>query len=273
MHNIQRPLAEMKHTLSGYRIGSPRTREGYVVVMKIIIKDFYHLKRFFDSFQEIGLDDVMLLIQHWRKKSLSVATISSRISILRKYLGLIRHSMLLPSNVALGLSRNREKAREKLSVDIRDVIQRIYNPINRLLVELQWYFGLTKEEAVRFRLQRYAGDEAKLYLSKPVSYNNQDRLIPLYHPEQEEVLARLTQAVGGSLSLAEKHSATDVIRLYCAELHLYGLSSKIPFRYGYAKHTLPYLLDQGLPKKSALASIAEAMGITRIQTIEEWVHE
>jgi len=95
---------------------------------------------------------------------------------------------------------------------------------------LQWYFWLTKEEVVRFRLQRYAGDKAKLYLSKLVSYNNQDRLIPLYHPEQEEVLTRFTAAVGTSLSLAEKYSAPDVIRLYCAEFHLYGLSSKIPFR-------------------------------------------
>ena len=271
-YNIQRPLVEMKKAFSDYKTGSPRTRQTHYFVIKIVIKDLFYLKYFFDSFKAISFDHISVLISHWKKRSLSSVTISSRVSILRKYLALINHDIGLPTNSELGLSRKKVTKKIESSLDATQLFETIKHPLTRLILKLQIYFGLTKEEASRFRIQLYQGGDNLLYVSKSVSYNNQDRLLHIYWPEQEIILKELADEISLKLSLAEKYNKAALMNLYHAELTLSGVSSKTSFRENYARSMFDYLVHQQLlSKDDAIAQIADEMGLSNSKKIKEWL--
>lgn len=273
-YNIQRPLAEMKEALSSHRMGSPRTRSNYYFVITLTIKDLYYLKIFFDSCRLITLDHVNFLIQHWKNKQLSIVTIGSRLSILRNYLSLINCKINLPSNAELGLSRKNQEKSKNHSINADQLLKTIQHPINQIIIKFQLLFGLTKEEAIHFRIQRYNEIEPLVFVAKKVASNNRDRLIPVYSPEQEDVLLQLSSELDLTLSLAEKYSKVNLISLYHSEFALYGFSSKEPLRSIYTKNRLNYLLQQkNLSKKDALLQLSRETGV-RLKTIREWIaHE
>jgi len=274
-YNIQRPLVEMKKAFSGYKIGSPRTRETYYFVITLIIKDFFYLKHYFDSFYSVRLEHVQVLMKHWEKKSLSNVTIGSRLSILRKYLAILKHDINLPTNVELGLSRKKVISGPPKAIDMNKLFQTVKHPLTQLILKLQICFGLTKEEAVKFKIQLYPGNNKVLYVSKLVSYNNKDRLIRIYSAEQELILTQLLDEIGLHPSLSEKYSKAALMNFYHAELGLYEFSSKISFRATYARNIFDYLVHQQmLSHDEAITQIAQEMGLPQTKTIKKWLsHE
>jgi len=142
-----------------------------------------------------------------------------------------------------------------------------------LILKLQIHFGLTKEEAIKFKIQRYSASDKTLYLSKLVSYNNKDRLIRIYSSEQECILTQLTNEIALHPSLAEKYSKAALMNFYHAELNLYGFSSKASFRATYARNMFDYLVHQQLlSREEAITQIAEEMGLPQIKTIKKWLN-
>ena len=254
-------------------MGSPRTRQTYYFVITLIIKDFFYLKYYFDTFTTITLDHIQTLIKHWEKKSLSKVTIGSRLSILRKYLVLLNHTVILPTNYELGLSRKKTKSASSITIDLNKLLQTVQHPLTQLILKLQIYFGLTKEEAIKFQVQLYHANNKTLYVSKLVSYNNQDRLIQIYHKEQESLLTQLAEEIGLHPSLAEKYSRVALMNFYHAELNLYEFSSKTSFRSTYARNMFDYLVHQQLlSQEEAITQIAQEMGLPQTKTIRKWLN-
>ncbi len=253
-YTIQRPLAEFREILATYKQGSPRTRNGYKSVIKVIIKDLFFLKVFFNSFHEVSLDQINILINHWKKKKLLNVTIGSRLSILRKYLGLLNHSIRLPSNLELGLIRKKSKLTIELNVAPLQILDKVEHRLTKYILKLQIYFGLTKQEAIKFRIQPYQTVKNALYISKSVSHNNKDRLISLHFPEQEQLIKQLADELGLELSLSEKYDKVTLVNLYNTELVLANHSSKTSFRALYARNLFDYLINQQQLTKKKLLS-------------------
>ena len=273
-YTIQRPLAEFREILATYKQGSPRTRNGYKSVIKVIIKDLFFLKVFFNSFHEVSLDQINSLINHWKKRKLLNVTIGSRLSILRKYLGLLNHSIPLPSNLELGLTRKKSTLTTIPNVAPLQILDQVEHRLTKYILRLQIYFGLTKQEAVKFRIQPYQAVKNSLYISKSVSHNNKDRLISLHFPEQEQLLKQLADELGLKLSLSEKYDKVTLVNLYNTELVLANHSSKTSFRAFYARNLFDYLVNQQqLTKKEALLEIAGEMGLSDLKLIRDWLSD
>ncbi len=273
-YTIQRPLAEFREILATYKQGSPRTRNGYKSVIKVIIKDLFFLKVFFNSFHEVSLDQINSLINHWKKRKLLNVTIGSRLSILRKYLGLLNHSVPFPSNLELGLTRKKSKLTVALIAAPLQILDQVEHRLTKYILKLQIYFGLTKQEAIKFRIQPYQAVKNALYISKSVSHNNKDRLISLHFPEQEQLLSQLAIELGLKLSLSEKYDKVTLVNLYNTELVLANHSSKTSFRALYARNLFDYLVNQQqLTKKEALVEIAGEMGISDLKLIRDWISD
>ena len=271
-YTIQRPLAEFREILAAYKQGSPRTRNGYKSVIKVIIKDLFFLKVFFNSFHEVSLDQINSLINHWKKRKLLNVTIGSRLSILRKYLGLLNHSISLPSNLELGLTRKKSKLTIAPIAAPLQILDQVEHRLTKYILKLQIYFGLTKQEAIKFRIQPYQAVKNALYISKSVSHNNKDRLISLHFPEQERLLKQLSDELGLELSLSEKYDKVTLVNLYNTELVLVNHSSKTSFRALYARNLFDYLVNQQqLTKKEALVEIAGEMGLSDLKLIRDWL--
>ncbi len=274
-YSIQRPFAELRETLSSYRQCSPRTKSGYKSVMKIVIKDLFSLRLFFNSFKETSMENINALIQHWIKHKLSKVTIGSRLSIIRKYCDLLNSSLTIPSNLELGLKREKSKNKNVLSNDYLNIINTVEHKLTSLMIQLQALLGLTKQEAIKFQLQSYHHAENKvLYVSKRVSHDNKDRLILIRSQAQEEVIHLLSTELDQKNSLQDKYNKVTLVNLYNAELAILNHSPTLPFRAVYARNLLDYFVNQQqLSQKDAVAQIAQEMGISDLSTIKNWLHD
>ena len=272
-YEIQKPLKELKSILSEARYGSPRTRNSYETVVKGIIKDLYFLKLFFNTITSINVDYVNQLINQWKRKKLSNATIGSRLSILRQYLALANHIIALPSNYELGLAKVRSK--QSYSLASEDVLTKVHHPITKLILKLQIYFGLTKSEALDFKIQIYTYETKTLFVHKSVSHNGKDRMIEMRTAAQENVIHDLSEALGYKLSLSDKFNKTDLLHLYHSELMLINLLPNTSYRSLYARSLYQFLINNNkLTRKEAIKKIVFDMGMSESRTIIDWIgHE
>ena len=262
----------MRDVLSKYRLGSPRTRKGYISVLKLVIKDFFYLHIFFNSFKELRFEQINTLIAHWKMKDIKNVTISSRLAILRKYTTLLNHSIVIPDNQSLGLRRVKNKIEQITPLSNKDIINNVYNPFTRLIINLQVHLGLTKNEAINFRLQPYGETKKQYYVAKAIAHDNRDRLIEIRFPEQEHVLEELSNKLDMKLSLSAKYHLALLTRVYTGELALAGYQSNYPFRLAYAQRLYKYLTTQEkLTEKEAINKIVLEMGVVETRIIKKWI--
>lgn len=261
---IQRPLAEMRDILMVYRLGSPRTKKGYMTVMKRIIKDLFYLKMGVNSFKEVRWSHLEKLIAHWKRRQLSLVTIASRVSILRKYVDLLQHDLPIPTNADLGLIRKHQPVLGITLETYESILAKVYHPVVKQIIQMQALLGLSAHEAMDFRLQPY---DQVLYIAKAVSHGNKDRLVPIRFPDQLALIKTFLPA-----SLSDRYTKPLVTKLYHAELVLLGVEIDTAFKSVYAKRSFRDLIPSTTPKL-AIQQIAKEMGIMSVQTIKRWVHE
>lgn len=271
--NIQRPLAEMRDALSLYRLGSPRTRKGYYSVLTRVIKDLFYLKSPFNTFKEVNFEKIKYLIEHWKNNNIKNVTIGSRLSIVRKYTNLLNHDLAIPDNKSLGLTRIKNKIKLIQPLPYDDFLKKIQNSFVRLAINLQVFFGLTKNEALQFRIQIYEGTIKRCFIAKLISHDNKDRFIEIRFPEQELIINELANVIDSKLSLSNKYGLQLMSRLYASELHFVECPNNYPFRFIYAKKLFNYFLQhENISNKDALNKVALEMGIIDKRIMKKWIN-
>lgn len=272
-YHIQNPLKESKKILSSIRSGSPRTRNSYETIIRKSIKELYQLKCPINSVYDVNNQHIEKLITYWKSIKLSNGTIGNRLTVLRKYFNLCKHNIDIATNKELGFTR-KVVHREHTHLS-KDIITQVQHHLTKLLLKLQIYFGLTKNEAIHFKVQPYkvqASQNNYLLVSGNIASNNKTRLCCIYSPEQEETIKELFNELGSFLSLSEKFNHRVISNIYSSELAILECSALTPFRSIFARNRYQYLISKNqFNSKESIKVISDEMGISEKNIIKGWL--
>lgn len=244
--------------LQKHKQGSPVTIRDRQRVMDTIIDDLAALKQLPASFQQFSAKHIETLVDHWRDKGLSTATIGNKLGVLRSFSQLSRLHLDIPSNKALN-SIKASPVPSKTPLP-ENCLDKVYHPITRSIIELQILFGLTKLEAIRLQPDGAYIDNT-LFIYRSIAHNKRDRAIPVTSKEQERCLQnRITVAEGCGLFDGDP-SETLMDKLYRAECQYANIDPKTPFRKRYAERRIN-TLKETMDARSALLAMCDEMGFS-----------
>lgn len=158
-------------------------------------------------------------------------------------------------SLQLSLPKPRKK-RIKISADFWLCLT---NPAVLMIMALQIHFGLTFQEATRFKLSTHVRNE-QLIIS--------NRVIPIDTDTQRLILAEFAQLIG-VMSLFHKYGQESLQLAWHVELKQHQLPGNRTWRYWYAKQRLALLLSQA-GYTQACQMIREEMGIKSRNTL--WLY-
>lgn len=268
---IQQPLKEVKQVMSHWRQGSPRTRYNEKLMMKQIVYNLYAANCPIHSMKEVKLEHVYLLIDFWKKKKLSMGSISNRLSLLRKYLKHIQVPLQIPDNKTLKIKRSyqsKENKSEKINLTVDG---EVYHPVTKLMLKLQMLIGLTKTESIRFAYYPFDDQGKHLRISKSVAHNHRDRVIPIVNQSQKILIDEFKGFVGNKFSLENMASKTTLLGIYNHELLWQGVASNANFRATYARERYQYLINEKIVCQVIIKQLSQELGLTDLRKIRSWV--
>lgn len=238
--------------------GSHATKREQQRVMSTIINDLNRLRRLPREFKFMTPHDIKCLVHFWKGEGLSIATISNKLGVLRRFNQLARLELNIPSNKELG-SIKASSTQLKISIP-ENYESKIFHPITRSLIALQLHFGLTKLEAIRVNPTSTANDNI-LLIERTIAHNKKDRTIPIITNSQNSTLNERKIITKTSQLLKQQESYSLINQLYTAECHDAGIDPKTPFRRHYAQARLN-ILKKTQDKQSALLVLCKEMGFS-----------
>ncbi len=200
---------------------------------------------------------VIAIVEYWKQKNLSNATIKNRVSVIRHLSALMNKPQIVPSNQDLKIG-----ARNYVSLKNRALynpdFSKISNPHLRISLELQRVFGLRREESLKIK-PHLADKGDKLELMPSWCKGGRGRFIPIRTEEQRywlEKAKELVEKAGYSLIPQEK----DYIQhryLYDKQVERSDLRNVHGVRHAYAQQRYKELTGweapiNGGPKSSEL---------------------
>lgn len=212
--------------------GSLKTRQYRLFALMKIINAFYELRMVPANWHVLTTRNVTILVEHWKKNGLKNTTIMNYLVALRYFLNKINHDVPNIDNVSLSLTKNQKIS--KPFVDGDEYLSKIKEPIAYLLFALQIKFGLTLNEALHI-IPGIHFDEDSLWVTREISVNHQDRILPMVTAQQHDILAALRLLTGQNNSLIMRFGEHNVRLAYRLALSTLHLSTRIGYRYLYAK--------------------------------------
>lgn len=142
------------------------------------------------------------LTKLWHKQRLKTATILNHLSIIKQFLQDMGNTELIIEGHQLGLQR-KSKRKKPLRVLV-NFWENITDPIAKTILGLQTHFGLTQSEAIRIKPQIHTRADS-LWLTREISFNSLDRVIPYRTDTQINLIENLTKLVSSNRSLLEAY--------------------------------------------------------------------
>lgn len=249
--------------------GSFKDKKHRAFVIHKMIDDLFIVGMLPSTWQGLSDGHIQTLIHRWRKQKLADTTIMGYMTVIRRFLGCIDCQLVNIDNQNLGLRRQSYHA-EKIFSD-SDIWQSIFNPLPRLIMAMQTHFGLTFSEAISFSPDIHFRDHA-LWITREIAFNSQDRMIPLRHEVQNQILNELVHYLKGSQCLASMHNYD----LICFQWRLALIEGNLPtrktWRYLYARQ-LHRDLTPVLGSYQTCWLIRDEMGIKSRNTLWLYLHE
>ncbi len=160
---------------------------------------------------------VEALLQRWLAEGLSIGTLKNRMAHLRWWAEKVGKLGILPAdNIRLGIPERRYVTNESKAKELGDGLDRITDSHVRMSLRLQAFFGLRREESIKFQ-PRYADRSDHIAIKGSWAKGGRDRTVPITTPEQRTVLDEAHRLTGsGSLIPARKtyiqqrHTSTAV---------------------------------------------------------------
>lgn len=197
------------------------------------------------------------------------ATIMNYLIALRYFLNKINHAIAGVDNQSLGLSKARQSPRPIIDGEI--ILEKIQEPIAFLFFALQIKFGLTVREAMYLTPGIHI-DGNTLWITRELSINHQDRMVPIVTMQQQEIIEKLNQITGQNQSLAKRFGIRHATLAYRFALSAFNLSTRISYRYLYAKSRFVELCLQH-NKIDSRKMVIQEMGINKTSSIWRTIHE
>lgn len=239
--------------------GSHQSRKHRYFVLHKMIRDLHSIGHVPPKWHAVTEEHIQQLVKHWQQKEqLNTSTLMKYLTIIRNFFKKIEHELPGISNQELGLKRC--KCSLKVAPQSIHRFDNLTNPIAKLLLELQVYFGLTLSEAMRLCPNIHLQDNF-LWVTRDIAKNSLDRMIPIRIDKQLEII-QLFQTHCKKQNLILTHGYHTVRNTYSLELNEIGLPSSKGYRYLYAKNTYselckalsPYLAKQTLMREMGLQS-------------------
>lgn len=172
------------------------------------------------------------LVAHWHRKKIKPATIMKYMTVIRYFLQSIEHSLSEIDNKNLDLSRvNTLQINCKIMLDD---LQKISEPVARTVLCLQAQFGLTFSEAIHLIPEIHI-QENSLWLTREITSNSQDRIVPFRTDFQRTTLCDLSLITNNSKNIIDAFGYDAVRHAYKYALKSEKLPVKKCYRYLYAR--------------------------------------
>lgn len=116
------------------------------------------------------------LVKHWQKQKLHPSTMMNYMTIIRTFLTSIGNCATDVDSLNLGITGSKIP-RKNVRISL-ERWQKIDDPLAKLLLNLQVYFGLTLREAMRLIPGVHVQQDA-LWVTRDIAFNSTDRFIPI----------------------------------------------------------------------------------------------
>lgn len=213
--------------------GSHRDKQHRAFVIRKIINDLFKIGQCPPHWHALNQAHIHALVQLWKRQRIKTITVMKYMTVLRHFLKHINHLIDCIDNISLQLIR--EKHTANYQPINSDTIEKIPNPFIKVILQLQIHFGLTFREAYRLIPDIHIRNNT-LWLTRDITFNHQDRAIPIRNDEQLTILESFRSLNQPNESMLETHGHRTILSTHQRMMKLAGLSSKQTYRYLYAQY-------------------------------------
>ncbi|MCH9757129.1 MAG: hypothetical protein K0U37_08075 [Gammaproteobacteria bacterium] len=257
------------HYIQNNNSGCLRDKKQRRYIIYKLINDLFYLDDAPSTWEELPPEQFPKLVALWHKRKIKSSTIMNHMTVIRKFLRSLGYETSALENQNLGLTK---KLKNKKSPCINPVIwKQAQSPIARILLSLQIHFGLTLSEAMRI-VPAIHVQEAQLWLTREITFNNEDRCVPFQTTDQTKILEELNQLTAKHKSLIESHGYATVLFDWRKALRALDLPPRKTYRYLYAHLRQKQLITTLGHYKMALA-IMDEMGLKSRTTLWGYLRE
>lgn len=218
--------------------GSLKTRQARFFAMTRIIDDLFAARIVPITWYALTTEHIRQLVDFWKKKGLKAATMMNYLGCLRYFLNKINHQIGHIDNHSLSLAKPRNNM--KPSIDNDSILNAICEPIAYVLFALQSKLGLTLLEAMLV-VPSIHSHENELWITREISTNRKDRLIPIISEEQQTIITKLVTLTENKKSLHQQFGEQHLRLAYQFALSTLKLPTHLNYRYLYAQSRFAHL--------------------------------
>lgn len=232
---------------------SSKTRQRRMITMRRIVRDLFAMRIVPQNWHMLKTEDIQALVRLWQKNHLKNSTIMNYLVDLRYYLNRINHHPGNIDNKSLNLSKSRNHV--KPAINEQMLLDAVSEPIAWLLLALQSRFGLTFLEAININPAIHIRDN-ELWITREISTNRKDRLVPVISEEQQAILLKLKNMTAGD-SLFQQFGERHLRLAFKFALSSLQLPTNLNYRYLYVKTRFAQLCRETGKKEARAKVISE----------------
>ncbi|HAT2147047.1 phage integrase N-terminal domain-containing protein [Legionella pneumophila] len=248
--------------------GSPRDKKYRRFVILRMIEDLFVLGLAPSNWPGLKSIHLQQLIQHWHKKKVKPSTLMNYMTIIRKFLNHVGHNAENIDNLSLGLQTKKIK---KIRKSHTDLLEKLNDPVAKILLSFQIHFGLTLSEAMRI-LPGVHIHERELLLTREITFNSKDRKIPIRSEAQIKLIQDFNILTQGNGCLITTHGYRAICFGWQKTMKSLRLSGKKCWRYLYAQQLSSQLSSQISHYRLSLL-IMDEMGLKSRTTLWSYLNE
>jgi hypothetical protein len=213
------------------------------------------------TWHHLTKDHITHLVTWWRKAGFSISTMINRLSVFRHFSQFIGAMVVFPDNQTVGLIKYSPTNKYSAPIN-QEYLKNIENPLIKIIGMFQMNFGLTKKEIMRL-IAKYHFFENKIYVSRQIAFNHQERFIPVLTEDQIIAVQLWQQQIPDNQCLLDLYTYDTLIQMYGHEMQQQG--GKI-FRYRsfYARSRYAALIPYHT-RRAVLNLLQQEMGISHSQ--------
>lgn len=197
-----------------------------------LVEDLFVIGDVPTNWQGITTSHLQKLVKHWNKRKVNPSTMMNHMTIIRKFLENMGNGAVNTDNKSLGIKRTTSS--KKTFKRSADIWQKTPDPVARVLLGMQIHFGLTLHEGMHL-LPGVHIQEHKLWLTREITFNSQDRVVPFRTEIQENIINEFNLLAQTNQNLISMLGYRSLCFRWRKELKAIKLPSTKSYRYLYAQ--------------------------------------
>lgn len=200
------------------------------------LKELHQLGFMVRYHKGINVKHLYKLVEHWKEKGQSPATIKNKLSKFRLMARLSGNSKILQkTNHDFGVEKRNYSPKSNRAIENIN-LKSCKNPYIKLSIDGQRLFGLRREESMKIIISEADTGSGLLYLSSSWTKGGISRTISIRTAEQKKWISDVKKLVGENSSLIpQKKSYYHQLNCYKYELKKLGLLNLHGLRHAYAQ--------------------------------------